>query len=160
MKVHDTIEDAIAICEAKLRALDAVGAETVEVERFVVAGLVVFIVSEYEEYLESLFRGRADLCGDAHVANFIKKTVAQKFRSPDLGKINELLKRFDKSCLDAFAAEIENSKPHAAWDSIMKARHAVVHKQGQLNLTFRELKEKYESSKAVVISVGAAIGVA
>lgn len=149
---------ALRSCEDHLRILKDADIDTTEVERYLVAGLVVFIVSEYEEYLEGTFKGRADQCGDSHAANFIKKAVSQKFRSPDLSKINETLKRFDQSCFAAFSAEIENSKPHAAWDSIMKARHAVVHKQGLLNLTFRELKEKYADSKPVAANVRAALG--
>jgi len=160
MLVYDRIEAALNACEEHLKALRAADIESTEIERYLVAGLVVFIVSEYEEFLEQSFRGRADRCGDLHAANFIKVSISQKFRSPDLNKINETLRRFDKSYFDIFSAEIENSKPHAAWDSIMKARHAVVHKQGLLNLTFRELREKYTDSKKVVENVRRALGLA
>lgn len=42
---------------------------------------------------------------------------------------------------------IENLLEHAAWDSLMKARHAVEHKKGSLNLTFGELIQKYLLTK-------------
>ena len=158
MLVFDRIEMALLSCERHLQVLKKAEIETADIERYLVAGLVVLIVSEYEEYLERIFRGRADKCGDGHVANFIKVSISQKFRSPDLSKINETLKRFDQSCLESFSAEIENSKTHAAWDSIMKARHAVVHKKGLLNLTFRELQEKYLDSKGVMQNVQVALG--
>lgn len=119
---------------------------------------MTLIVSEYEEYLESLFVRRAERCGDGHVSNFVKNSLSHKFRSPDLGKINETLKRFDESYREGFTQEIENSQNHAAWDSILKARHAVVHKQGQLNLTFRELKEKYILTKEIIKSVESVLG--
>lgn len=54
---------------------------------------------------------------------------------------------------------IENSPEHAAWDSLMKARHAVVHKKGNLNLTFRELSQKYPLTKQVIANVEAVLGV-
>ena len=41
------------------------------------------------------------------------------------------------------ASELENSASHAAWDNIMRARHAVVHKQGSMNLTLREFRDAY-----------------
>jgi len=120
--------------------------------------LVLLIVSEYEEYLESLFVKRAALCGDGHAANFIRIALSQAFRSPDLKKINETLKRFDEGCKNAFLGAIENTVHHAAWDSLMVARHAIVHKKGSLNLTFRELKEKYPLTKEVINNVEKALG--
>ncbi|MBN3194341.1 HEPN domain-containing protein [Pectobacterium versatile] len=139
--------------------LDPMNLKDKELETYLVAGLVVLIVSEYEEYLESIFSKRAELCGDLHAANYIKKTLSQKFRSPDLSKINETLSRFDGTYKDSFQSSIENSPEHAAWDSLMKARHAVVHKKGNLNLTFRELYQKYPLTKAVISNVESVLGV-
>jgi hypothetical protein len=124
-----------------------------------VAGLVVLIVSEYEEYLEKLFIKRAEQCGDQHATNYIKQTLNQKFRSPDLSKINETLSRFDSSYKTTFLQNVENSAEHAAWDSLMKARHAVVHKKGSLNLTFGELCEKYPLTKKLIKCVEDALGI-
>ncbi|MCF7970286.1 MAG: hypothetical protein K9L22_03855 [Methylococcaceae bacterium] len=129
-----------------------------ELETYLVSGLVVLIISEYEEYLESLFIKRAEKCGDTHASNYIKIALSQKFRSPDLKKINETLKRFDSSYKEEFSSEIENSPSHAAWDSLMKARHAVVHKKGSLNLTFRELKINYSLTKEIIKRVETVLG--
>lgn len=151
--LHQRIESAIDICTEYVDRLDPTNVKDKELETYLVAGLVVLIVSEYEEYLESVFVRRAELCGDEYAANYIKKTLSQKFRSPDLSKINETLNRFDTSYKNSFFCAIENSVDHAAWDSLLKARHAVVHKKGSLNLTFGELKEKYPLTKNIILKV-------
>jgi len=156
---YQRIESAISICENHIDNLDPDDIAQKEVETYIVSGLVTLIVSEYEEYLESTFCLRAEQCGDIFVSNYIKRTLRQKFRSPDLSKINETLKRFDETYRKDFMKEIENSQHHAAWDSILKARHAVVHKKGQLNMTFRELKDAYVLSKNIISNVETVLGV-
>ncbi|MBD9356625.1 HEPN domain-containing protein [Methylomonas albis] len=151
--LYQRIENALEICAAHISNLDPTNVKDKEIESFLVSGLIVLIVSEYEDHLESIFFKRADKCGDTHAANYIKKTLSQKFRSPDLSKINETLNRFDGSYKSSFMDNIENSPEHAAWDSLLKARHAVVHKKGSLNLTFRELKEKYPLTKQIIANV-------
>ena len=156
---YQRIENAIEICGRHVNSLDSTDINDKELETYLVAGLVVLIVSEYEDYLESVFVRRAEQCGDEHATNYIKKTLSQKFRSPDLSKINETLNRFDNSYKSSFLGAVENSQEHAAWDSLLKARHAVVHKKGSLNLTFRELKETYPMTKIIISEVEASLGV-
>lgn len=160
MSLYQRIDNAIDTCKQHVSGLDPTNLKDKELETYLVAGLVVLIVSEYEDYLEFVFSKRADLCGDAHAANYIKKNLSQKFRSPDLSKINETLNRFDGTYKDSFLNSIENSPEHAAWDSLMKARHAVVHKKGSLNLTFGELCQKYPLTKAVISNIENVLGVA
>lgn len=152
------IDNALRVCQNHIRELDPTSVKDKELETYLVGGLVILIVSEYEEYLEKLFVRRAEMCGDAHATNYIRKALDQKFRSPDLSKINETLGRFDLSYKTAFQNEIENSPIHAAWDSLMKARHAVVHKKGNLNLTFEELCQKYPLTKELIRSVERSLG--
>lgn len=156
---YQRIENAILTCKTHVSELDPMDVKVKELETYLVAGLVVLIVSEYEEYLEKLFIKRAEQCGDQHATNYIKQTLSKKFRSPDLSKINETLSRFDSSYKDTFQKSIVNSPEHAAWDSLMKARHAVVHKKGNLNLTFGELCENYPLTKDVIKSVETALGI-
>lgn len=153
------IDNALEICSEHVGRLDSTNIKDKELETFLVAGLIVLIVSEYEEYLELLFSRRAEMCGDAHAASYIKKTLSQKFRSPDLSKIHQTLNQFDGTYRVSFTENIENSPEHAAWDSLMKARHAVVHKKGNLNLTFRELIQKYPLTKKVIANVAIVLGV-
>lgn len=156
---YQRIENAIDTCNEHVNNLDPTNIKDKELETYLVAGLVVLIVSEYEDHLESVFVKRAEQCGDAHVTNYIKKTLSNNFRSPDLGKINGTLNRFDSSYKDSFLGAVENSPEHAAWDSLLKARHAVVHKRGSLNLTFGELKEKYPQTKQIISSVETILGI-
>lgn len=156
---YQRIENAIDTCNEHVSTLDPTNIKDKELETYLVAGLVVLIVSEYEDHLESVFVKRAEKCGDEHATNYIKKTLSQKFRSPDIGKINETLNRFDSLYKISFLGAVENSPEHAAWDSLLKARHAVVHKKGNLNLTFGELKEKYALTKKIISSVEATLGV-
>jgi len=160
MTFYQRIDNAIETCRQHVSTLDPTNLKDKELETYLVSGLIVLIVSEYEEHLESLFSKRADLCGDIHAANYIKMTLSQKFRSPDLSKINETLSRFDSTYKVSFLNSIENSPEHAAWDSLMKARHAVVHKKGSLNLTFGELYQKYPLTKTVISQVENILGVA
>lgn len=153
------IENALNTCSDHINTLDPTDAKCKELETYLVAGLVVLIVSEYEGHLESVFIKRAEQCGDQHAINYIKKTLSQKFRSPDLSKINETLSRFDSSYRSSFFGTVENSPEHAAWDSLLKARHAVVHKKGALNLTFGELKTNYFLTKKIVYNVETVLGV-
>jgi len=157
---YERIENALDVCSDHVQNLDPSNLKDKELETYLVSGLVVLIVSEYEEYLEQLFGKRAEQCGDQHASNYIKKTLSQQFRSPDLSKINETLNRFDGDYKTVFLGEVENSPQHAAWDSIMKARHAVVHKKGNLNMTLLELKEKYPLTKSLISSVENILGIA
>lgn len=156
--LYERIENALNVCGDHVKNLDPTNMKDKELETYLVSGLVVLIVSEYEEHLEQLFGKRAERCGDIHVSNFIKNALSQKFRSPDLNKINETLGRFDGASRKVFLSEVENSPAHAAWDSIMKARHAVVHKKGSLNMTFGELKDKYPLTKNLISFVESALG--
>lgn len=159
LKMYQRIESAIETCKLHVEGLDPTDIRGKELETYIVAGLVVLIVSEYEDHLENIFSRRADMCGDMCAANYIKKTLSQKFRSPDLSKINETLNRFDGKYKVSFLDNIENSSEHAAWDSLMKARHAVVHKKGSLNLTFGELCKNYPMTKNIIAVVETVLGI-
>jgi hypothetical protein len=115
-------------------------------------------VSEYEELIERVFVERAHLCGDTYVANFVKEMVARRFRSPDMGKITEMLGRFGANYRQDFSTRILTTEYHAAWDNIMQARHAVVHKSGSLNITFRELLQTYAKTKVVLAELRSILG--
>lgn len=147
------IESAINLCDKHICQLDESNIDNMEVQTYLVSGLILLIVSEYEVYLEDLFAKRAAMCGDTYVFNYVKSMLSQKFRSPDLSKITETLGRFDDSYRKNFFAEIENSPEHAAWDSLLKARHAIVHKKGQLNMTYQELKKSYPLTKTIVAKI-------
>ena len=153
------IEQALKTCEKHLDSIDQGDPNRPEIESYIVSSMVLLIVSEYEQLIEGLFVQRAEQSKDGAVANFVKTTIAQSFRSPDLGKINQTLKKFDQAYSDSFMGTVENTEFHAAWDNIMTARHAVVHKRGALNLTFLELSKTYPKTKRVLSQLKRALGV-
>lgn len=154
------IEAALATCEAHLAELKDDDPRAIEIESHLVASLVLVIVSEYEQAIEQLFASRATKCGDTHVINYINRQIAEKFRSPDMSKINETLGRFGTDYKAAFLGHVENTALHAAWDKVLLARHAVVHKKGALNLTFRELKQAYPETLVFIEKLSEVLGCA
>lgn len=154
------IEDALSICEQHLGAVPDENPSRPEVESYLLAGVVLLIVSEYEELLESIFTERALACKDKQVANYIKDAISKNFRSPDLAKIKETLKRFDKDYKNTFVSEVDNTDISAAWDNLMKARHFFVHKKGTLNLTLHELQETYPKTKSMFEKVRSSLRLA
>ena len=157
--VFSKIENALNVCKSHLDSLDRNDPKIIEIENYLVAGLVILIVSEYETLIEDLFSTRADMCGDSHVASYTKSMIAQTFRSPDLTKITSTLNRFGRDYKHKFSNKILNTPQHAAWDNIMKARHAIVHKKSNLNLTFRELQSSYQETKTVIAEICNTLGV-
>jgi len=150
---YSRIETALTICSEHVTQLDSDSPHLPELETYLVAALVLVIVSEYEELIEKLFVRRAERCGDIAVAHFVRETMGQKFRSPDLGKITETLSKFGGAYKELFSASVLNTEAHAAWDNIMRARHAVVHKRSNLNITLRELQQSYMKTKDIISSL-------
>jgi len=154
------IDSAIETCRRHLASLNKTdAADTVELESHLVAAMTVLIVSEYETFIEGSFGQRGDRCGDPHVANYVRSQLARRFRSPDLGKVNDVLGCFGQDYRDSFFKDVQNTPEHAAWDNIMRARHFIVHRQGAMNLTFRELRESYDRTKAVMERLVQTLGV-
>jgi len=156
---YKKIEAGIKICAERLGELADGGPDASEFESHLVARLVVLIVSEYEELIEGAFVKRAEACGDEAIANYVRSIIARKFRSPDITKITETLAHFGGDYKKSFSEAVLNTEPHAAWDNIMRARHAVVHKSGALNLTLRELKDSYPKTKKVISVLENVLGV-
>ena len=75
-----------------------------------VASMVLLVVSHYESHIADQFIERAARSGDPHVANFVKKHVSRRFRSPDIGKINAALGEFGAEYRERFASRVENTE--------------------------------------------------
>lgn len=153
------IDAALAACTKHISALDPGDDHSLEIETGLLSHLIVLTVSEYEVFLEEAFGTRADRCADAHVASYVRKQLDRRLRNPDLGKINEQLAAFGADYVATFRAAVENSPEHAAWDNLIRARHSIVHKQGSLNMTFREFTAAYPSSLRVMQHLLAALGI-
>ncbi len=122
--------------------------------------VVLMIVSEYEEHLEKIFAKRAERSNDAHLHHFVRKSCERRFRSPDLTKIRDMLKHlggdYDKSFWDV----LENQNPviKESWISLMTARHAIVHKAGNVVLSWGDMETAYANSRRVIDELVKAIG--
>ena len=154
------IENAISCCELHIRITDNGDPKVLEIHSYLVYSVVLIIISEYEVLIERLFAGRANNCGDEHIASYVRKQLNRKFRSPDISKINQTLGDLGQDYLDTFKSAIENTEFHAAWDNIMRARHAIVHKQGTCNLTFNELITSYQKTKQLLTELVKVLGLA
>ena len=124
-----------------------------------VKSLVLLIISEYEIIIEKIFYLRAVACDDYMLANFVKSQVDKKFRSPDLTKITSTLKKFDETLSEEFQRKITNTPIHTRWDNLMKARHYIVHRSGNLNLTYEELLLSYDETKKVLYELASILNV-
>lgn len=152
------IDGALAVCRRHLSELDDAVPDRVEIERLFVASMVLLVVSHYENHIADQFIERAARSGDPHVANFVKKHVSRRFRSPDIGKINAALGEFGAESRERFASRVENTEAHASWDNLMRARHAVVHTRSPTNMTLRELEAAYRESHEVLAALRVGLG--
>jgi hypothetical protein len=146
--------------EAETAGLDAF--QLKEIEHYLLRSLILLIVSQYEGYIERLFVKRAEKVGDAEIRNLMVEVTDKRFRSPDLGKIHQMLTMLSKGCCDAFRGQIEIKQPQvkAAWDSLITARHAIVHgaNAGAVGLTWTDLESAYTDSARVLQALANSLG--
>lgn len=148
------INNAFSTTETFINSLNQEDINHLEIQTHIVSGLVLLVVSEYETHFEHLFNQRASKCRDTYVCNYIKKALSNNFRSPDIGKINETLKRFDQSYQQKLLDyQEQNPQVKSSWDSLMRARHYIVHKQGNAQVTFRDLKIIYQNTIKMIDAV-------
>ncbi len=154
------IEHSISCCGQYIRSSDNGDPNISEIHSHLVSSVVLTITSEYEELIEKIFTDRANRCGDTYVTNYVKRQLHDKFKSPDLGKIHNTLLYLSEDYRETFMSATNDNEFSAAWNNIMKARHAVVHKQGTCNLTFDELKNSYQKTKKVLTELVKVLGLA
>jgi len=152
------IEDALSVSRRHLAKFDEALPDTLRIESLLVASIVLLIVSHYEGHLTRQFVERAERSGDSRLTNFVKHQTARSFRSPDIGKINDVLNQFDVDYKMHFMGRIANTQAHASWDNIMRARHAVVHGTRPTNMTLRELEVAYHSTLEVLVALRTGLG--
>ncbi|MBF0474226.1 MAG: hypothetical protein HQK59_00125 [Deltaproteobacteria bacterium] len=153
------LQNAINTCLQHVQSLPDDDSASPELEAYLVAGVVLLIVSEYEALIESMFQKRADKCNDPHISSYVRAMIAQKFRSPDLSKITDTLARFGQDYKETFNSRMLNTESHMAWDNIMKARHAVVHRKGTLNLTLHELNNTFPKTLSIIVELETVLGI-
>jgi|GEM_PF-6968039 len=160
-----TIDESIEAWEAHRLAFSAFGGDVTQlaqVESYMIRTIVMIVVSEYEQLIEKMLIKRGARSSDSEIHNYFRGHFDKAFRSPDLGTINKHLKMFSESCRNAFSEKVEGSNPQfkAAWDNLLTARHAIVHKKnsGNVNLTWDDLKDCYSKTKSVIAELASALG--
>jgi hypothetical protein len=147
------IDDAVSAARTHLDATSAWGTEA---EGFVAAHIVVMSVSEYEDRIERMVVRRAERANDVELANFVKKRVHQSFRSPDFAKVSDVLKSFSVATLSTFRSSVSD-QDISAWGNLMIARHALVHKRGAFQLTFREVESSLGACVRIMDAAASAL---
>jgi len=148
---------AIITCERHLLNTHSLNTE---VETYLVKYLLVLICSEFEEMILRAVEARAGSLTDAEIVAFIKSATAQLFRSLRISELSGLLGRFAPAIKDNFSSNVTDSAAHVAFDTLINNRMQVAHSTGVVNLTFGELKLRYEESKDVVRYFATALNVA
>ena len=146
------IEHAFSFTDGLLSKLQKEGFDTAELEMHFVRSIVTLIVSEYEVFIEDIFNERATQCEDTEIINFVNVTISRVFRSPEICKISDNLKKLSDDIKNKFCNKNRDISYIAQneWDNIMKARHAIVHKSGILQMTYSELKKSYIKSLEII----------
>jgi len=158
------VEDAIDFWKLRKVEIAALGfnaTHLAEVENYMVRAVILLMVSEYEEYIEKLFIKRAAKTNDRHIHSFFEKHMDKKFRSPNLGKMNEMLGQMGGTYRKTFQDRVEVINPHlkASWDSIITARHAIVHNEnaGVINLGWQDLEDAVTKTGLVLDALADAL---
>lgn len=143
-----------------LRQLHTAEPAATEISSYLTASAILTIVSEYEDYIESIFIARASRCEDDAVVHYVRYATVRQFRNPTINEIKGHLGRFGDTFRNAFSRQLETESANvAAWDSLITARHAIVHKEGSLQLTFQELQSRYPDTLTVICCLMGVLGV-
>ncbi len=152
------IDGTLEVCRRHLARLDDTLPDSVEIESLLVSSIVLLIVSHYESHVAEQFAERAARSGDREVTNFVTHHTARRFRSPNIGKITAALGEFGREYRERFTRRVENTRAHAFWDNIIRARHGIVHQGVAANMTLRELETAYRESHEVLAALRSSLG--
>jgi hypothetical protein len=150
------IDTAIALAKKHSAAVMGIDAR---LHAFIVGHLVVEVVSEFEQRLEAMFVLRARKLGDPPNTNFVSKMLDRRFRSPDVGKINAMLKDHDAAFLTGFANQLAKTKWDSAMSNLMINRHYYVHKEGAApTMSLHDVAEAYDEAVKLFDAMAHALG--
>jgi hypothetical protein len=146
------LDSQIAKCEGHLALT---GTANSEVEFYLTQYLLVRIWAEYESRIKLLIERRCSRGNDAHISAFVAASAKIVTRDFKISDIKGHLGRFGDDYATAFRNLIDQPL-EAAWNNIYTNRHAVAHGTG-VQMTFRDLKEDYQKSQAVIDAVVTAL---
>lgn len=149
------LDSAIDLAKKKAVDIDAIDSR---LQSFVVGFLIVEIISTFEQRLEAMFVLRAKKLKDVPNANFVAKMLDRKFRSPDVHKINSMLRDHDPALLATFSAALAGTKWESSMNNLMLNRHFYVHKAGSATMTLREVEQAYTEAVKLFDAIARALG--
>jgi hypothetical protein len=119
-----------------------------QIDHYLLRAMVMLMVSQAEIVLEAMFCKKADITGIEEFRCLMASVMDKTFRSPDMSKIVGKLNCLSKVRGGRLTAELKKRpEVSAQWESLMTARHAIVHRTngGAVTLNWNELDKCYES---------------
>ena len=109
--------------------------------------LVVYICGIYEEVIETIINEKVSSSNDPEVCNYVKETLKNNFRNPDMGNIKGLLSKFDTNWKLEICKLPQDSQ--TAMDNIVNDKNSLAH-GNDVSLTLIDILEYYNNSLAVI----------
>lgn len=145
------IEDAFLTCKKHRDAVSHAKMDiglSQQIDHYLLRAMVMLMVSQAEIVLEAMFCKKADITGIEEFRCLMASVMDKTFRSPDMSKIVGKLNCLSKVRGGRLTAELKKRpEVSAQWESLMTARHAIVHRTngGAVTLNWNELDKCYES---------------
>ena len=119
-----------------------------ELEKSYLAGfLVVYICGIYEEVIETIINDKVNKSNDYEISNYIKESVSNTFRNPDMQNIKKLLGKFKDGWKSEIAKLPENAQ--IAVDNIVNIKNSLAH-GNNVTVTLRDVIQYYNDSLVVI----------
>ena len=144
----------IAQCE---KHMDTTKTRTTEIENYLVGYLLVRICSEYESRIRMLVQKRCGRSRDGHLKKFVHKGAKETTNRFKISDLSGMLGYFGEDYKKAFSDAVTEQPANAAWDNIYNNRHLVAHGNGNLQMTFADLKRDYATSLIVLDEIAKAL---
>jgi HEPN superfamily RiboL-PSP-like protein len=141
------LEQEIKQCE---QYLDETNSKNTQLENYLVRYLLVRICAEYETRISTLVQRRCSRINDPHVLNFANVSACKATQRFNIGDLTGMLGSFGEDYKQAFQCGVHSQPHHAAWDNIYNNRHTVAHGNGNVMMTFKDLKKDYATSMIVI----------
>lgn len=109
--------------------------------------LVVFICGIYEEVIETIINEKVDKHRSPEISNFIRESVKNTFRNPDIANIKGLLGQFNidwKLGINSLALESQD-----AISNIVNNKNSLAHGEN-ITITLEDTLKYYRDSMVVI----------
>lgn len=140
-------QNAINACEEHLQLTNSF---STEIEAYFVQYLLIVICAECERYFVEIANQRISLLGNKHISNYFDATSNRMLQSIHFSQISGFLGYFGDDLKQYFSNSVDE-KIKSYWSDIITNRNAVAHGTKTVQLTFNELKEKYQTCSVILL---------